>query len=62
MLKLQTGISELGRFFWSNRLPQFWVMAPCLVRLVRNQFHRISSDEQHHQHIWMGVQPQAGNR
>ena len=44
VMKLQTGISELGRYFWPNRLPQLWGGAPSLVRLVRNQFHRISGD------------------
>ena len=42
VMKLQTGISELGRDFWPNGLPQLWGGAPSLVRLVRNQFHGIS--------------------
>jgi hypothetical protein len=42
VMKLQTGISELGRYFWPNGLPQLWGGPPSLVRLVRNQFHKIS--------------------
>jgi hypothetical protein len=40
MVKLQAGVSELGRFLGSNRLPHLWGWAPCLACFVRNQFHK----------------------
>jgi hypothetical protein len=45
VMKLQTGIGDLGGYFWPNGLPQFWGRPPPLVRLVRNQFHGIFPDD-----------------